>query len=605
MTANAAPTPKPVPTTIRGKWRAFAQFARRAWALSHPFFNSDDRWRARALLAAIIALNLGAVYMLVLINEWNRVFYDALQNKDEAVFWKELWTFLWLAFGYIVIAVYRFYITQLLELRWRRWMTNHYTARWLANHAFYRLELTRYQSGEDAHADNPDQRIHEDINLFSSYTVGLSMGLLNAAVTLVSFVGILWSLSGDFAFAWQGADYAIPGFMVWMAVIYALAGSVISHWIGRPLIALNYEQQRREADYRHMLVRTREYSDAVALDRGEAWQQQGLGQRFGAVLGNYLTLIRAQKRLTWFTVGFSQLAVVFPFIVAAPRFFSGAIQLGQLMQIASAFGRVQDALSWFVDNYAGLASWRATTDRLTRFDDAMAYADATPNGTPDTPPSPGATAWHAHGLVLALPDGRPIGAPLDLNIAAGERLWIQGPSGCGKSTLLRTLAGVWPWSQGALTRPADALHNALFLPQRAYFPNGSLRQALAYPEAPDTFDDATLERALDLSMLPELKTRLDEQAAWGQLLSGGEQQRLALARVFLKQPRWLFLDEATSALDETTEATLYQRLVDWAEGAGSAIISVAHRPQVAPFHTRRLVMSTPNDSLIINTNEFN
>ena len=578
------------PASLAAKWRAFAQFTKRAWALSHPFFNSEERWRARGLLAAIVALNLGAVYMLVLINEWNRVFYDALQNKNATVFWKELWHFLWLAFGYIVIAVYRFYMTQLLEVRWRRWMTTSYTARWLANHAFYRLELTRYQSDANGHADNPDQRIHEDLNMFSSYTVSLSMGLLNAVVTLVSFVGILWSLSGDFAFTWNGVSHAIPGFMVWMAVVYALGGSIISHWIGKPLIGLNYEQQRREADFRHMLVRTREYSDAVALDRGEAWQQQRLGHRFGAVLSNYLALIRAQTRLTWFTVGFGQLAVVFPFIVAAPRFFSGAIQLGQLMQIASAFGRVQDALSWFVDNYSGLASWRATTDRLTRFDDAMAQVNATPVGTtPDNVQASGED-WHARDLVLTLPDGRRLGQVLNLDITAGERVWIQGPSGSGKSTLLRTLAGVWPWSQGQLNRPADAETGALFLPQHAYFPNGSLRQALAYPLTADAFSDDALAQALDSAMLPELKARMDEEAAWGQTLSGGEQQRLALARVFLKQPRWLFLDEATSALDEATEAAIYQNLVNWSQTVGAAMVSVAHRPQVAQFHTRRWVM---------------
>lgn len=586
-------TPSP-PVSFKDKWQAFRQFLRRAWALSLPYFNSDERWRARGLLVGIVALNLGAVYMLVLINQWNRVFYDALQNKDEAVFWRELGNFLWLAFGYILIAVYRFYITQLLELRWRRWMTDAYSARWLANQAYYRLELTRYQAGDGAHADNPDQRIHEDLNMFTSYTVSLSMGLLNAVVTLVSFVGILWSLSGDFAFTWQGTDYAIPGFMVWMAVIYAAAGSVISHYIGRPLIALNYEQQRREADYRHMLVRTREYSDAVALDRSEAWQQHSLGQRFGAVLSNALALIHAKKRLTWFTVGFNQLAVVFPFIVAAPRFFSGAIQLGQLMQIASAFGRVQDSLSWFVDNYAGLASWRATTDRLTRFDDAMAQADATPHGTRDEAQPLGSethSGWHVSGLVLSLPSGRELGAPVNIDIAPGERIWIHGPSGCGKSTLLRTLAGVWPWSSGTVTRPTNAQEDAMFLPQRAYFPNGSLRQALAYPLPADAYDDATLLSALDSAMLPELKARLDESAAWGQLLSGGEQQRLALARVFLKQPRWLFLDEATSALDEATEATIYQRVMDWAQTSRAAVVSVAHRPQVGPFHERTFRMS--------------
>ena len=584
-------TASTVPAPALGKWASFRQFVRRAWALSHPYFTGEDRVKGLGLLAAIIALNLGAVYMLVLINEWNRLFYDALQNKNEAVFWKELWHFVWLAFGFIIIAVYRFYLTQLLQVRWRRWMTAHYTQRWLSQQAFYRLELSRYQAdGDTPHADNPDQRIHEDIDQFTSSTVGLTMGLLNSVVTLVSFVGILWSLSAAFGFPWFGGQtLAIPGFMVWAAVIYALVGSVLTHYIGRPQIALNYEQQRREADYRHMLVRTREYSDAIALDRGEVWQAQGLGTRFTAAITNYLRLLKAQKRLIWFTVGFGQAATVFPFIVAAPYYFSGLIQLGQLMQVSSAFGRVQDALSWFVDSYSGLAAWRATTDRLTRFDDAMLRVH---QPTPDAPPARAlntpATHWQAEQLQLQLPNGQDLGAPLNFAIHPGERVWIQGPSGCGKSTLLRTLAGIWPWAHGQLQTPDT--QDALFLPQRAYFPNGALRQALSYPDAAERFSDAELQHALEQGLLPDLVARLDEHAPWSQVLSGGEQQRLALARVFLRQPRWVFLDEATSALDEAAERTLYERLVAWTQQHQAALVSIAHRPQLARFHERSLHM---------------
>src|SRR3990167_7974012 len=315
------------------KFKSFRQFAGKVSRLALPYFSSEEKWKARALLAAIVALNLAAVYMLVLLNEWNRGFYDALQNKDQPVFWRELGRFTYLAFAFIVIAVYRFYLTQLLQLRWRNWMTAHYLDRWLANKAFYQLELARFSKQADAPPDNPDQRIAEDLNLFTGDTVGLTMGLMNAVVTLVSFVGILWGLSGSFAFDFNGGSYAIPGFMVWMAVAYALAGSVLTHYIGRPQIALN---------------------------RGEPVERAQLGGRFTTLLGNYLNLIKAQKRLIWFNTFYGQAAMVFPFIVAAPRFFSGAIQLGQLMQISSAFGRVQDSLSWFVDNYSSLAAWRAT-----------------------------------------------------------------------------------------------------------------------------------------------------------------------------------------------------------------------------------------------------
>ncbi len=567
------------------KLRAFREFAGKAWRLSTPYFSSEEKWKARALLAAIVALNLGAVYMLVLINEWNRVFYDALQNKDAAVFWRELGRFTYLAFGFIVIAVYRFYLTQLLEMRWRAWMTGHYLDRWLAQQRFYQMELARYAKGENAPPDNPDQRLAEDMNLFTSYTVGLSMGLLNAVVTLVSFVGILWALSGSFGFTFQGTAYDIPGFMVWMAVIYCLLGSIATHYIGRPQIALNFQQQRYEADFRHHLVRVREYSESIALDKGEPVERKQLGLRFADVLGNYLKLINAQKRLTWFTAGFGQAAVVFPFIVAAPRFFSGAIQLGELMQIASAFGRVQDSLSWFVDNYSNLAAWRATTDRITSFEDSFAAlrrqesTNAQPAGDGDT--------LAIDDLQLALPGGVPLLAAHGLRLAPGDTVLVKGPSGSGKSTLFRGLAGIWPWAQRALRLPADFATRAMFLPQRPYFPNGRLRDALAYPEPADRHSDAELQQALRDALLPDLVQRLDEHDAWGQKLSGGEQQRLAIARALLKKPRWLFADEATSALDEAAEATLYQRLRERVQAQNGALVSIAHRPSVAEHHARQ------------------
>ncbi|MDP2261834.1 MAG: ABC transporter ATP-binding protein/permease [Hydrogenophaga sp.] len=568
----------------------FRQFTAKVWALTLPYFQSDEKWRARALLAAIVVLNLAAVYMLVLINEWNRVFYDALQNRDAPVFWRELGRFAYLAFGFIVIAVYRFYLTQLLELRWRAWMTAYYLDRWLANKAFYQLELARYArtvDGQEAPPDNPDQRIAEDIRLFTSDTVSLSMGLLNAVVTLVSFVGILWVLSGSFTFSAGGDTFTIPGFMVWMAVLYCLLGSVLTHYIGRPLIGLNFRQQRLEADFRHHLVRVREYSESIALDRGEPVERQQLGGRFGEVLGNYLQLIKAQKRLTWFTAGFGQAAVVFPFIVAAPRYFSGAIQLGELMQIASAFGRVQDSLSWFVDNYDRLASWRATTDRLTSFEDSFS-ALQTPS-SPQVQPAGASDGAHLSidELNVALPGGAPLLALAGLQVAAGDSVLVKGPSGRGKSTLFRALAGIWPWARSLVRVPADFGERAQFLPQRPYFPNGALRHALAYPAPSERYTDDALRQALRDALLPQLAERLDDEDAWGQKLSGGEQQRLAIARAFLKQPRWLFVDEATSALDETAERTLYERLQAMVARQNGALVSIAHRPSVAAFHNRQ------------------
>ena len=586
--------------TLTDKFRSFAVFSRKVGALALPYFNSHEKWKARGLLAAIVVLNLGAVYMLVLINEWNRVFYDALQNKDADVFWRELGRFTYLAFGFIVIAVYRFYLTQLLEVRWRTWMTGHYLDRWLAHKAFYQLELTRYAKDADAPPDNPDQRIAEDMNLFTSYSVSLSMGLLNAVVTLVSFVGILWGLSGSFGFSFQGTDYTIAGFMVWMAVAYALGGSILTHYIGRPLIGLNFRQQRAEADFRHDLVRVREYSESIALDRGEPVERQHLGGRFGAVLTNYLQLIKAQKRLTWFTAGYGQAAVVFPFIIAAPRFFSGAIQLGELMQIASAFGRVQDALSWFVDNYDRLASWRATTDRITSFEASFqALVSAESDSGPRAPGEAQATPERAHDLTieqmdLALPGGVPLLTAGGLTVRAGDTVLLKGPSGSGKSTLFRALAGIWPWGRSRVTRPTDFEQRVMFLPQRPYFPNGPLRQALAYPAAADHYPDARLQQALRDALLPQLADQLDREDTWGQKLSGGEQQRLAIARALLKQPRWLFVDEATSALDEAAERTVYEHLQSMVHQQNGALVSIAHRPAVAAFHATQWVL-TPDE----------
>jgi vitamin B12/bleomycin/antimicrobial peptide transport system ATP-binding/permease protein len=565
----------------------FRHFTGQVRGLALPYFQSDQKWKARGLLAAIVALNLGAVYMLVLINEWNRVFYDALQDRDQAVFWRELLRFTYLAFGFIVIAVYRFYLTQLLELKWRAWMTAQYLDRWLAGKAFYHLELARFSKSEDATPDNPDQRIAEDINQFTTYTVSLSMGLLNAVVTLASFIGILWSLSGSFAFTYNGTEYAIAGFMVWMAVLYAVAGSVAAHYLGRPLIQLNFRQQRVEADFRHHLVRVREYSESIALDRGEPVEREQMGSRFSAVLGNYLQLIRRQKKLIWFTSGYGQAAVVFPFIVAAPRFFSGAIQLGELMQIASAFGRVQDALSWFVDNYDSLAAWRATTDRLTSFEASFQQLQANASSGKADTTTGGPDRLNIDTLHLGLPDGRELLAASGLQISAGDTLLIKGPSGSGKSTLFRALAGIWPWARSRVRLPADFDARVMFLPQRPYFPNGALRHALAYPALASQYSDAALKQALRDALLPQLADELDREDTWGQKLSGGEQQRLAIARALLKRPRWLFVDEATSALDEAAERALYERLQAMVAEENGALVSIAHRPAVADFHQQQ------------------
>jgi vitamin B12/bleomycin/antimicrobial peptide transport system ATP-binding/permease protein len=568
------------------KFKSFNAFVKRVVKLSMPYFSSEEKWTARGFLLTIVLLNLGTVFMAVQFNEWYKVFYDALEKRDQPVFWTQLGRFSYLAFGAIIIAVYKFYITQLLEMRWRKWMTAHYLERWLTNQTFYKLELMRFATSASAEAktDNPDQRISEDVNQFTSATISLSMGLLNSVVTLLSFIGILWALSGAFSFSLGGSSYTIPGFMVWAAIVYCAVGSVLTHYIGRSQIKLNFFQQRYEADFRHHMVRVREYSESIALDKGEKVEAAQLGNRFTTVLANYLKLLQAQKKLIWFTSFFGQAAVIFPFVVAAPRFFSGAIQLGELMQISSAFGQVQGSLSWFVDSYSGLASWRATTDRLTSFNDSMAASEALAGQQTEQQTAPGSdtNALTANDLTLSLPNGKVLLAHATLTAHAGDAVLLNGPSGSGKSTLFRAFAGIWPFSKGLIHMPA----NAMFIPQHPYFPNGTLRDALAYPEPATKYDDAALQTALTDALLPQLANRLDDKEAWGQMLSGGEQQRLAIARVLLKKPQWIFADEATSALDVEAENTLYKRLIAGVLIAKGAIISIAHRPSVAAFHNQ-------------------
>ena len=577
-----------VANNVATNWQKSRLQLSRVWALSLPYFKSEEKWRARLLLAACISLNLGLVYLMVLLNDWNRVFYDALQNRDAAVFWHQLGVFAMLATCFIIVAVYRFYLTQLLQVRWRAWMTRDYLQRWLKGHVFYQLEL-QSQNG----TDNPDQRIQEDVQQFTADTVGLSLGLLDATVTLLSFVGILWGLSGGFSFEVMGETYNLPGFMVWMALAYALAGSLMGHFIGRSMASLNFTQQRLEADFRHHLMRVREYSEAIALDRGGRVERLSLQERFAQVLDNFMRLLRVQKRYTWFNSGYGQAAVVFPMLVASPRYFSGAIQLGELMQISSAFGQVQESLSWFISNYSRLASWQATTLRLTSFQDQMLAIKVDEAAQPDTTTHTGINALHTTPLTISLPNGDVLLADTSLNAAAGDTVLIRGPSGCGKSTLLRVLAGIWPH----VTSPTHDRHGepitygpvvlpdrSVFMPQRPYFPEGTLRQALAYPDSAEHYTDEALKNALYDALLPHLANDLDVAGHWTQQLSGGEQQRLALARVLLKRPCWVFADEVTSALDEAAEKKLYEKLLTMVREEGGGLVSIAHRPSVASHH---------------------
>ena len=554
-------------------------FARRAWRLAGPYWASEERWRARLLLGVIVALTLLLVFFSVLLNNWNRQFFEAIQNKDFSSFGPLLLQFSVIVALYIVAAVYRRYFTLMLQMRWRVWMTHRFVERWLSQHVYYRLEVL------DQRTDNPDQRISEDLRLFTSNTLDLALGLLGSAVTLVSFVSILWLISGPLAFGLGPLQVEIPGYMVWVAALYALIGSGLTHLIGRPLIPLSFQQQRLEADFRFNLVRLREHAEAVALYGGEPVERQTLAGRFERVRANWWQLMRFTKNLTFLTVGYNQIADIFPILVAAPRYFAGTISLGVLTQISNAFGQVQGSLSWFIESYPDLATWKATVDRLLTFQAAMDQATREASRADGiTLIRNGRGEVRAERLTLALPDGRVMLAEADLEVGPGQHVLIGGPTGSGKTTLFRALAGIWPFGGGQIEVPAGA--RVMFVPQRPYMPIATLREAITYPSSAGSFDDAAVAEVLGAVGLERLGGRLDDVQNWGALLSGGELQRLAIARAILQQPDWLFLDEATSALDEAAEAELYALLRERLPQA--AIVSIAHRPGVAPFHETQL-----------------
>jgi len=555
-------------------------FVRDLWALQQPYWKSEERGRAWLLLLANIGLILVTVYVTVLFNQWYNAFYNALQAKAQAEFFHQLGRFCVLAAIYILIAVYRIYLNQMLQIRWRRWLTDRYLSDWLRDRNYYRMQL------KDAGTDNPDQRIAEDFRLFVDESLSLGLGFLNAAVTLGSFVAILWSLSGSLEIPLGGTTYVIYGYMVWVAIVYAIAGTWLAHKIGKPLILLNFNQQKYEADFRYNLVRFRENCEGVALYRGEEDELRGFRARFNAVFENWWAIMKRQKLLTFFTAGYSQAAVIFPFVVGAPRFFSGAIQLGGLVQISNSFGQVQGALSWFIDAYTNFASWKASVDRLISFHNAVVRAQEENRaglGLARVADEKN-TDLVASNLELELPTGRMLLAGINITVESGDHLLIIGPSGSGKSTLFRAIAGIWPFGAGQVRLPCD--FRALFLPQRPYFPLGTLRQMVTYPGAPDTFTDAQVRAALEATDLGGLTERLDEQQNWAQQLSGGEQQRVAIARALLHRPGWLFLDEATSALDEPSQAQMYQLIRDSLKD--TTIISIAHRKVLADFHGKVL-----------------
>lgn len=543
------------------------------WCLISPFWRSEEKWRAWGLLTMIIILSLAIVYLSILFNQWNRVFYDALQTKNFAVFKNQLFKFTWLVLLYILFSIYKIYLTQGLQMYWRHWMTHQCMKKWLAHHTYYHME-------QQQTVDNPDQRIAEDLNTLTNSTLSLTLGLLSSIVTFITFISILWSISGPLSFVFSGHYITIPGYMVWFTILYAGIGSLVIWKVGRPLVPQNFMQEKFEANFRFGLIRIRENNDAIALYQGELHEAKQLDNQFELILKNWWSIMRVSRQLNIYRNFYGQFAIIFPIMVAAPRYFSGAIQLGTLMQINSAFSQIQGSLSWFVDTFTQLANWKACINRLAGFN-AIVDRHSSQN-TPIERKHNLKQALSLQALTLTLPDGRPLFAPFTATVAPGERVLVAGPSGCGKSTLLRAIAGVWPYGSGRIALQANG--KVLFLPQSSYMPVGTLKGALCYPYEPDHFTKAQVHTVLVQCRLQHLLPKLKQEANWSHWFSPGEQQKLAFARALLIKPEILFLDEASSALDEENEQLMYSLLTDTLPQI--TLVSVAHRNSIACYHTQ-------------------
>lgn len=546
--------------------------ARNVWRMMRSYWKSEEKWWARGMLGVIIFLSLGQVYMLVLLNQWYNDFYNALQNYDFSLFWPLIGQFMLVAFVYIIMAVYAVYLRQMLQIKWRTWMTRQYLRSWMAKQVYYKLQVLK------SDMDNPDQRISEDIDAFINLTLTLFLGFLKQLTTLLAFVAVLWNLSGILEIPFGETVVSVPGYMVFMCLIYSIVGTWLAHKVGYKLIGLNYDQQRFEADFRFNMVRVRENSESIAFYRGEQPETDGFEDRFKMVINNFWGLMKRTKLLNFYINGYSQLAVIFPVLMAAPKYFAGEMQLGGFMQTLSAFGRVQDALSYFVDAYDSIAKYVAVIRRLSGFTQHMEEVDALESKFRRM--NNEADALALSDIEIDLPEGHKLIEGLNLTVNPGEYLLVSGKSGAGKSTLLRALAELWPYGSGQIAMPDD--WRVMFLPQRPYLPLGTLRQAIYYPQSVPENDETDIAALLDEFGLSTLRDKLDEVDDWSRILSLGEQQRIAFIRILLFKPQLAFLDESTSAMDEELEARSYDKLKEVLPDM--AVVSVGHRSSILQRH---------------------
>ncbi len=549
-------------------WKTF-------WSIFVGYWNSEKKWEARGLLAIVIILNFAMVYLLVRFNTWQKEFFGMFEIANYDKFWPYIAEFAIIAFIFIFIAAHALYLQEMLRLRWRIWLTNRYLNKWMHNQSYYRLQVL----GSDT--DNPDQRISEDVGSFARLTLELLIGFLRKLTSLVAFSIILWNLSGVLTFNIGSHTVTIHGYMFWACLLYSIVGTWLAHVVGNKLIQLKYDQQKHEANFRFSMMRVRENSESIAFYGGEQMELVGFGEYFGKCVKNYLKLMQRHKLLSFYTNSYDQTAVIMPILMAAPRLFSGGFQIGQFMQLIHAFGYVKDALSFFVSSYGTIASLAAVIRRLGLFTQHMEETHAVSSGVQTDEAEKG--LFRTQNLQVQLPDGRTLVENCSVELKSGDRLLVTGASGCGKSTFLRTISGIWPFGSGTVSLSHNEM--TLFLPQRPYLPLGTLRRATYYPLEADTCD-ARLHEVLHLVQMEKLIDRLDDIDDWSRILSLGEQQRIAFARVLLVKPQWVFLDEATSALDEQREMDMYTLLHK--ELPTTGIVSIGHRSTLFSLHDREL-----------------
>lgn len=550
-----------------------------AFKIARKYWFSEEKWSAWGLLLAVIALNLGLVYLTVLINYWQGSFYGLIQDYDQTAFLEALAKFGLLSLLFVIVRGYQNYTRMQLHIRWRRWLTNNFLRNWMSCQTYYRIQLFASQA-----ADNPDQRISEDVDQFVSYTLRLSIDLLQDLASMCSFFFILWELSGVLILSIGPLSIPVYGYLVWVALAYAGLGTYLTVRLGWPLIQLDYNQQKYEADFRFALVRVRENAESIALYRGEKQESMALLGWFNYIVANYLKIIDVRTQLSLFTAAYTRVSVIFALFAASPRYFTRQIHLGQMFQIVDAYQHVQSGLSFIIDSFTRVAQWRAVVNRLNSFLVCMEMVRAEAKNASLEVTYHQRSVFEAEQLSVSRPDGYRLINELTFSAGSGERLLVAGPSGCGKSTLLRTLAGIWPYTEGAIRLPSR--DTVMYVPQKPYMPIDQLRYVLYYPQGTGALNDAKLLALLEACRLHHLSDKLDEIADWGQTLSLGEQQRIAFIRVLLAEPGWLFLDEATSALDEPTEQVMYELISRFLPR--TAVVSVGHRRTLQQFHSRRL-----------------